>query len=73
MLTPRPSEEIADMELCFSGIVQPLAFLFGPNATKIPTAYQKKLAEVCGCYRFNELFCFLVFLIFISHDLHSHS
>lgn len=41
----RPSEEVEELELCFAGMVQPLAMLFGPIATKMPTEYQRKLTQ----------------------------
>jgi len=41
----RPSKEVADLMTCFSGIIQPLVFIFGGIITTIPTSFQKKVAQ----------------------------
>jgi cytochrome P450 len=40
-----PSKEVTDLQTCFSGILQPLVFIFGKHVTKIPTEFQKRVRE----------------------------
>lgn len=39
------TEEKKNLEMMFRGIVQPLTFIFGASATKIPTEWQKQLKK----------------------------